>query len=118
MSFCVNSILNFKFCLFMYQLQNRKGCRADPLSEEIPANQLYATIILYASYNLFLVNSKSSSTAIHCLLIFIGLRKCWQNFVIQSVFAILICHIGHTINLRALIFSTVVVLVQINNFEK
>ena len=39
----------------MYQLQNRKGCRADPLSEvtrkgpkEIPANQLYATIILYA----------------------------------------------------------------------
>ena len=61
------------------------------------------------------VNSKSSSTAIHCLLIL-----CWQNFVIQSVFAILICHIDHTINLRALIFSSVVVLilVQINNFEK
>ena len=41
--------------LSIYQLQNRKGCRADPLSEvtrkglkEIPANQLYATIILYA----------------------------------------------------------------------
>ena len=41
--------------IYIYQLQNRKGCRADPLSEvtrkgpkEIPANQLYATIILYA----------------------------------------------------------------------
>ena len=59
-------------------------------------NKLYTT-------NLFLVNNMSRNTAIYCLLMN-GTSKMFAKFChLKRFFAILICHIGHTINLRDLI---------------
>ena len=59
------------YMLYIYQLLNLKGCRADPLSEVTRMRlDIFPKInFMHYATNWLLVKSMSRNTAIHCLLI-------------------------------------------------